>query len=33
MVNMDRASERARVFYEALGFSEGSILHIKLREG
>jgi ADP-ribose pyrophosphatase YjhB (NUDIX family)/GNAT superfamily N-acetyltransferase len=33
MVNVDRANERARTFYAALGFSEGSILHLHLRQG
>jgi len=33
MVNTDRANERARAFYAALGFAESSVLHLKLREG
>jgi 8-oxo-dGTP diphosphatase len=31
MVNTDRANERARAFYSASGFAEGSILHFKIR--
>lgn len=33
MVNTDRANERARAFYAALGFAECSVLHLKLRQG
>ncbi len=33
MVNTERANERARAFYAALGFAESSILQLKLRQG
>ncbi len=31
MVNAQRADDRARAFYTSLGFSEGDIMHLKLR--
>ncbi|MFN8452955.1 MAG: GNAT family N-acetyltransferase [Anaerolineae bacterium] len=31
MINVERADDRAKAFYEALGFSSGDILHLKLR--
>ena len=31
MVNVERADDRARAFYTALGFSTGDIMHLKLR--
>jgi GNAT superfamily N-acetyltransferase len=31
MINLERADDRARAFYTALGFSEGDMLHLKLR--
>ncbi len=31
MVNAQRADDRARAFYSSLGFSEGDIMHFKLR--
>jgi 8-oxo-dGTP diphosphatase len=31
MVNVERADDRARAFYTALGFAEGDIMHLKLR--
>lgn len=31
MINLERADDRARAFYTALGFSQGDMLHLKLR--
>ena len=31
MINVERADDRAKAFYEALGFASGDILHLKLR--
>lgn len=31
MINVERADDRAKAFYEALGFAGGDILHLKLR--